>query len=373
MKEIASESLTENICYSGPVYIEEKFIIAAPELPITADLIQRLKKWDIKSVYTDGEPCQPSSINNEAGSDAEQIKISGSVAYEEKDKNSMRFFVSACEYWKKIYSRFKNSGEIRRNEIIDELKNFYYFIRDNKEAVLNFYKLRSNSVNYLAAQSVKTTILVIVLADFLKIPFYKILELAQAAFLHKIGMAKLPENITDKAEKLSPEEWKAIKVFPIFGFKILQAAKFSNPVCLAVLEQQERNDGSGYPRQLRSEKISAYGKILAAASSYCASTGTAAYRKTKNGHAAIMDILNDMATKYDDKIIRALIVILSIYPIGSMVRLSNNSVAVIVKATGNPRTPVIKVITDETGKKLKEQIIIDLSKNSKIGISKILE
>ena len=82
-----------------------------------------------------------------------------------------------------------------------------------------------------------------------------------------------------------------------------------------------------------------------------------------------MDILKDMGKQYDDKIVKALVFTLSIYPIGTVVQLTNKSIAIVTKTTpGNPKQPVIKVLTSEEGERLTEKIIVDLSQNKKIQI-----
>jgi HD-GYP domain-containing protein (c-di-GMP phosphodiesterase class II) len=227
--------------------------------------------------------------------------------------------------------------------------------------------------NYLISHSVKTAILSIALAEFLKLPQHKIIELGAAALMHKIGMRKLPESIVTKPGGLKENEWNAIKAYPILGYKILQASLFPSALCLAVLEHQERNNGTGYPRKLAGEQISLYGKVLAVISSYCAAIEKRPFKSGKDAHTGIMDILKSMGKQYDEKIVRALIFTLSFYPIGTKVFLSNNSVAVVVKTnSSNPKEPVIKVLTNEEGEPLTDNVVIDLSQNKKLQISRLL-
>jgi HD-GYP domain-containing protein (c-di-GMP phosphodiesterase class II) len=136
---------------------------------------------------------------------------------------------------------------------------------------------------------------------------------------------------------LSPQERKLILAQAAIGFRILQENKYPLPVCLAVLEHQERMDGSGYPRHITGEKISLYGRIIAVAASYTAAVSKRPFKSGLDGHSGIMDLLKDIGKRYDDRILRSLVFTLSIFPPGTFIALSNGAQGVVVKT--NPENP----------------------------------
>jgi len=107
------------------------------------------------------------------------------------------------------------------------------------------------------------------------------------------------------------------------SYKILQALKLPPAINLAVLEHHERENGSGYPKQLAGKDISFYGKILAVACSYEALLADRMYKKPKDAHTGVLELIKNEGYQYDTNIIRALIFTFSIYPIGMFVLLSN--------------------------------------------------
>ena len=126
-------------------------------------------------------------------------------------------------------------------------------------------------------------------------------------------------------------------------------------VCLAVLESHENIDGSGYVRGLNGEKISIYAKIINVCSAYSALISKRPFRDEIDGHAGILDLLSMRGKTYDERILRALVLNLSIFPIGTYVLLSNGSKGMVIETDKeNPRAPVVRLLKGSNGDILQE-------------------
>ncbi|MDP2879684.1 MAG: HD domain-containing phosphohydrolase [Sulfuricella sp.] len=90
--------------------------------------------------------------------------------------------------------------------------------------------------------------------------------LATAAVFHDLGELHIDPALLDAIHPLSPQERQHIYAHPMIGYLILKEFPEYHPhIGRAVLEHHERLDGSGYPRNLKSDKISRLGQILAVA------------------------------------------------------------------------------------------------------------
>ena len=88
-------------------------------------------------------------------------------------------------------------------------------------------------------------------------------DLAVAALLHDVGMLYMPVSWQNPRHKLTHDEQRQLAAHTITGMLVVRAAKaYSREVEDAVLEHHERLDGSGYPRLLKAEEISPWGRIL---------------------------------------------------------------------------------------------------------------
>jgi HD-GYP domain-containing protein (c-di-GMP phosphodiesterase class II) len=130
---------------------------------------------------------------------------------------------------------------------------------------------------------------------------------------------------------------------------MLKSFDFPLATCLGALEHHERENASGYPRRLTGEKISLYSKIIAVACSYEALSSKRPHKEAKDGYTGMLELLKNEGKKYDDTIVRALVLSLSIYPIGLYVLLSNGKKAQVVDVNPeNPRFPIVQVFGELT-------------------------
>ena len=54
MREITIDNLKPGMKFDAPVYIDERNILVPPGIPVRDKDIERLKRWEIKHVSTDG-------------------------------------------------------------------------------------------------------------------------------------------------------------------------------------------------------------------------------------------------------------------------------------------------------------------------------
>jgi HD-GYP domain-containing protein (c-di-GMP phosphodiesterase class II) len=170
------------------------------------------------------------------------------------------------------------------------------------------------------------------------------IELGVAALVHEVGMLKLPTHMYLSQRPLTAPEQKAIMTHPILGYSMLKSLDFPLATCLAALEHHERENATGYPRRLTGEKISLYSKIIAVACSYEALSSKRPHKEAKDGHTGMLELLKNDGKQYDDTIVKALVLSLSIYPIGLYVLLSNDKKGQVIDVNPeNPRFPIVQV------------------------------
>ncbi len=100
------------------------------------------------------------------------------------------------------------------------------------------------------------------------------------AMLHDVGKIGVSDAVLNKVEKLSDDEWEAIKRHPIIGYNVLEPVGFITRQHLALVRSHhERLDGTGYPDGLKGGDIDDLVRILAVADTYDAMSGDRAYRK----------------------------------------------------------------------------------------------
>ena len=135
--------------------------------------------------------------------------------------------------------------------------------------------------SYLIEHSLNVSILMSVFAKHLGFDKRLIQELALGAFLHDIGKILLPNDILNKLTPFNAKEENIIRSHVALGLKILEdSPSVSHMAMKMIREHHERVDGSGYPKKLKGDEISKYGRMIAIIDSYDAMTSDRAYKKS---------------------------------------------------------------------------------------------
>jgi diguanylate cyclase (GGDEF)-like protein len=130
--------------------------------------------------------------------------------------------------------------------------------------------------------------------------------LLQAASLHDIGKAAIPDAILAKPGRLNESEWIFMRSHTLIGERILSAAPALNECARLVRSSHERFDGSGYPDRLRGEEIPVGARIIAVCDAFDAMTSDRPYRPAMSVEEALEEIERCAGTQFDARTVRAL-------------------------------------------------------------------
>lgn len=353
--------LQEGFFFTEDAFLDKKFLLITPGVPVSASFKKALRDWDFFKMYSEGHTTEqavtraipnmadadlhPETVEKkESQSDEPDPGVSATdevrFAYVEKTYTEFQDFIA------EVYTRYATRKDIQLQNISDKVKDLCEFIKENKKFVLRIQPSQENrDKNYLVIHSMRSTMYALVIGLQLKFPIHKLIELGVSCILHEIGMIRLPPQLYMGNKALSPQEKNAILTHPVISYNILREFSFPLNICLGVLEHHERDNGEGYPRKLTKEKISIYAKIIAVACSFEAVTAPRPYKEARDAYSGIIDIMKNQGKQYDETIVRALLFSVSLYPIGLYVLLSNNKIAQVVDVNPeNPRYPIVQMI-----------------------------
>jgi HD-GYP domain-containing protein (c-di-GMP phosphodiesterase class II) len=357
MKEFLVKEVPPNSFFTKTLYLDKGFVITAPEMPFTEDIILALEKWSFKGVLSEGEPRAEYTHTDSASSElsSEPSEEAAVPLSQQSDSDKLEkaegFYKGFVLFVEDTFVRASVSNELNYNTVMSRIRDMIDYIKENRRFLMRVLKNiePAPDKNYLATHSVRSTILAIIIGSYLKLPNHRLIELGVASLVHEAGMLKLPSDIYLNQRALNPQEQKAIITHPVLGYSMLKSFDFPLAICLAALEHHERENGSGYPRHLSGEKISLYSKIIAVACSYEALNSKRPYKEAKDGYTGMLELLKNEGKRYDDTIVRALVVSLSIYPIGLYVLLSNGKKGQVVDVNPEtPRFPIVQVFGEFT-------------------------
>ncbi|MBR9790135.1 MAG: HD-GYP domain-containing protein [Gammaproteobacteria bacterium] len=194
---------------------------------------------------------------------------------------------------------------------------------------------------------------------------------AYSGLLHDLGKIKIPDEILHKPGRLTEDEMDVMKKHVEYGVEFLSAMKLDPGLIKVVSEHHERLDGLGYPYRLSGEEISYNGRILAITDMYDALTADRCYKAGMPSQKALQILMKDSETKLDATLLQQFIKCMGIYPLGSLVELSNQRVAMVMHQNEHqPLRPVVKTFYSISGGHYITPKDVDLSKDLQINIVK---
>lgn len=124
--------------------------------------------------------------------------------------------------------------------------------------------------------------------------------------LHDIGKIGTREAVLNKPGPLTADEFEHIKLHTMLGEKILAPFFAESPVVLRIVRSHhERIDGSGFPDQLRGDRIPMEARIVAAVDAFDAMTTNRAYRPSRTPADAIEELRRCAGTHFDAQVVDA--------------------------------------------------------------------
>lgn len=220
---------------------------------------------------------------------------------------------------------------------------------DGVKAVTQIHNMLREG-DYLIHHSLHVAILAGLMGSWLKWPSQRKRKLILAGLLHDAGKLRVSKDILDKPGRLSNTELRIVQRHAQSGYDMLCQGPLAGEaeVLFGILQHHERNDGSGYPHQLKKEQISDFGRILAILDIYDAMAANRSYAR----RSSPFDVFSVLSENIMQKKLDAEYGLLFIRKVchslnGSWVRLSNGKKAKIVYIDDSRMNALPVVQTDE--------------------------
>jgi putative nucleotidyltransferase with HDIG domain len=232
----------------------------------------------------------------------------------------------------------------------------------NLGALISLVRLK-NKDEYTYMHSVAVCALMVALAKELNLSEAETKQAGLAGLLHDIGKAGIPMDVLNKPGALTDEEFTLVKLHPERGYELLQQASIVDSVVLDVcLHHHEKINGTGYPKKLKADEISIYAKMGAVCDVYDAITSNRPYKEGWEPGVSLQRMAQ-WTEHFDDRVFKAFVKSVGIYPIGSLVKLKSGRLAVVIdQSPKSLLTPIIKVFFSTKSKSRIKIELIDLSK-----------
>lgn len=194
--------------------------------------------------------------------------------------------------------------------------------------ILNIAKLKTND-EYTYLHSVAVCALMINLGRSMGLDEGLTQEIGMAGLLHDVGKMAIPETILKKPGKLNELEMETVRNHPQRGYEILSASVGVNETALDVcLHHHEKMDGTGYPKRLSGKALSLFARMSSVCDVYDAVTSQRPYNTPWSASHALQ-LMQGWEGHFDSEIVEAFIESLGILPVGTLIRVNDDRLAIV--------------------------------------------
>ena len=284
-----------------------------------------------------------------------------------KYKNKiLNFHDSIIEELESLYKGivYKNwKPEAHFLAMIDRIMEIFVI---DKNILLSLCALEYEADDYLYRHVVNVAILSMNIATAAGYDEEHVRNIGLGALLSDIGMAYVNEEIRFSNNKLNPDALYEIKKHPIISANFIDSMpRIPNVAGIIAYQVHEREDGTGYPRGKKGHGINNMSRIVAVADVYMALAGKRSYRPAFKPFTAMKEVIEMVKVgKLSTDAMRAFLKYVSIFPVGSLVKLNDNRIGRVIGSNeNNVANPEISILTDENENVLSEDKIeqVDLA------------
>ena len=335
------------------------------------DSIGKLSKAGIKFVWVD--------IERSSDNCGLKKKTSASLARkpvatrETKQSQAKKILSEAKTLVRKVLSETYEGKAVEVAPFEDIADKMIESVMDDADALKCVSALRTKDA-YLLEHSVNVAFLLVTFGKHLDLDKALLKEMAVGGILHDIGKIQVDNKILHKPGKLTDEEFEEIKKHQVYAVDIMKEteglSQVSKDVCLM---HHEKIDGNGYPKGLKGDEIPQHGRMSCIVDIFDALTATRCYKEAMSPAAAFKILMKLTPFHLDQQLVYEFIRCVGIYPVGSLVQLSDERVGIVWESKGRDAlNPVVKCFYSQKHRRYTDVTFVDLRKsdlNIERGIS----
>lgn len=260
------------------------------------------------------------------------------------------------------FDNMKAGKPIDTNAMKEVADGFIDSVFRNQDALACMTRMREKDA-YLMEHSVNVSIIMTIFAKHLGLERDIIHALATGALLHDLGKIGIPDAVLGKPSRLTDEEMDIMRSHVTLGYDVLKRSGELDPISLEVVrDHHEKLDGTGYPNYKVADELSDYARMITIVDTYDAITADRCYQDARTPVTAFKILRAESGDSFDDELVAEFINCMGIHPVGTLVKMKSNKLAVVTKSNFvNPLCPVVNIFYSLVNKGYIEPRVVNLS------------
>ncbi|RKQ29611.1 HD-GYP domain-containing protein [Oceanobacillus halophilus] len=359
MKLVNTKTIKPGAVLAQSIYNENGVVLISSGMSLTDKVIRRLINYGITYVYIEDERTKD-------------------IYVESLIPDKLR--TEATRTIKDTFTEIKKQGIMEKSyildkkgkELMDVVKKLTEEIKNNDQSLSMLTDIFLTD-NYIFQHSLNVAIYSLAIGVNLNFTNKKLMDIGIGSLLHDVGKIFIEQDILQKPDRLSDEEFEIVKNHTVLGYRFLSKnGGVPSVVAHCAYEHHERLDGSGYPRGLVGNELHTYAKVIGVADVFDAVTSNRVYRDAMLPHEGLEILYAGAVHLFDKEMVEAFKKSIVVFPIGLSVELSDGRKGVVARQNQHLcDRPVIRVVKEKETEVAPYEI--DLSKVLNLTIVSVMK
>jgi HD-GYP domain-containing protein (c-di-GMP phosphodiesterase class II) len=278
----------------------------------------------------------------------------GESLEDKRYEKARKHYFLAIEAVKEVANKV-SLGMVGIRKSIRLAQNIVDLIQEDKALMIGLTTLKEYD-DYIYTHSVNVALLATCLGRHIELSDASLEHLTICGLFHDLGKVDIPKEILLKHWALTDKEWDLLKAHPVMGVRKILMLN-ANPslrsrIILGPFEHHLNIDMTGYPRTMFTGHLSLMGKIIHIADVYEAMTNERVYRpKSFTPDEVLRKMWEEAGKMFDTILLKRFIHMMGIYPIGSVVEMSNGTIGLVMDyPEENERSLPLVLLLEDDGK-----------------------
>lgn len=229
----------------------------------------------------------------------------------------------------KVFLSSRLGKAVNASEVEPVISDIFASVQRNPHAFNGLMRCKRDN-QFIYQHSLAVSALMISLGKTMKLGPMMIRNAGMAGLLLDVGIGHLPLDLDQCNGDYREFGDALLQGHTTLGYDYLRmGGDIPEDVALVALQHHERMDGSGYPGGIKGDAISVLSRMAAICDTYDMLVTDSSRRRGLDPATAIVE-MSEMTGKFAPEILSAFVETVGAYPIGSVVRLASDRLALVV-------------------------------------------
>jgi putative nucleotidyltransferase with HDIG domain len=227
--------------------------------------------------------------------------------------------------------------------------------------------LNAASGDRATAHAMNVAVIAMLVGRMLELDPGTLADLGTGALLHDVGKLDVPERLRQRDDGLSGAEQRLYESHVEQGLLQARRMGLGETARDIIGQHHEQADGSGFPAALKGDAVSLPARIVALVNRFDNLCNPPVLSRAMTPHEALSLLFAQQRARWDGAVLQAFIRMMGVYPAGSVVQLSDDRYALVMRVNATrPLKPEVLVFDPRVPRD--EALHLALDREPSLGI-----